>query len=65
VLSVTGVGRTLDSAVVRAYQGVKRISFANAHFRNDIAGKALKNRRITHRIRRMKDRHIAAMSQAS
>ena len=64
VLSVTGVGKTLDSAVVRAYQGVKRISFANAHFRNDIAGKALKNRRISHRIRRMKDRRMAALSQA-
>jgi phosphoribosylamine---glycine ligase len=63
VLSVTGLGKTLDAAVVRAYQGVKRISFAKAHFRNDIAGKALKNRRITHRIQRMKNRRVAAMSR--
>jgi len=64
VLSVTGLGKTLDAAVVRAYQGVKRISFSKAHFRNDIAGKALKNRRITQRIRRMKDRRVATLGKA-
>jgi phosphoribosylamine--glycine ligase len=57
VLTVTGLGRTLEAAVVRAYQGVKKISFQNAHFRNDIAGKALKNRAISTRIRHMKKRH--------
>jgi phosphoribosylamine--glycine ligase len=57
VLSVTGVGRKLEAAVVRAYQGVKKISFANAHFRNDIAGKALRSRRIVARIKTMKKRH--------
>ena len=57
VLAVTGLGKTLDSAVVRAYQGVKKISFKNAHFRNDIAGKVLKNRGLSPRIKRMKARH--------
>ncbi len=57
VLTVTGVGRTLETAVVRAYQGVKKISFQNAHFRNDIAGKAFRNRTITKRIKGMKKRH--------
>jgi len=58
VLSVTGLGKTLDQAVVRAYQGVKKISFPRAHFRKDIAGKALKNRRISRRIENMKTRPI-------
>jgi phosphoribosylamine--glycine ligase len=57
VLSVTGLGRTLETAVVRAYQGVKKISFQNAHFRHDIAGKAFKNRAIVKRIKEMKKRH--------
>ncbi len=62
VLSVTGIGRTLETAVVRAYQGVKKISFQNAHFRNDIAGKAFKNRTIVTRIRQMKKRHRKLVS---
>ncbi len=57
VLNVTGIGRTLDQAVVRAYQGVKRIGFKNMHFRNDIAAQALHNKVITQRIKRMKIRH--------
>lgn len=57
VLTVTGVGKTLESAVVRAYQGVKKISFSDAHFRNDIAAKALKNKKISTRIKQMKIRH--------
>lgn len=60
VLTVTGLGKTLDSAVVRAYQGVKKISFNKVHFRNDIAGKALKNKKISKRIRHMKVRHQRA-----
>lgn len=62
VLCVTGFGKNLDSAVVRSYQGVKKISFKNAHFRNDIAGKALKNKMITTRIKRMKIRHQRAVA---
>jgi phosphoribosylamine--glycine ligase len=64
VLAVTGFGKTLENAVVRAYQGVKRVSFKNVHFRNDIAAKALKNRRISQRIRRMKERKEAALGRA-
>ncbi|MCG3206041.1 MAG: Phosphoribosylamine--glycine ligase [Elusimicrobia bacterium] len=56
VLSVTGVGKTLDSAVVRAYQGVKRITFDRVHFRKDIAGKVLKNKSISRRIKNMRCR---------
>ncbi len=63
VLTVTGIGKTLESAVVRAYQGVKMISFKNAHFRNDIAGKVLKNKRISSRIKNMKARHSKRASK--
>lgn len=58
VLSVTGLGKTLDSAVVRAYQGVKKISFPEAHFRNDIGTQALRDKRIGQRIKRMKRRYV-------
>ncbi len=64
VLTVTGLGKSLELAVVRAYQGVKRISFQKAHFRSDIAGKALANRRIFRRIQRMKGRHPAMVGGA-
>lgn len=57
VLAVTGLGKTLASAVVRAYQGVKKISFNEAHFRNDIAAKALKDKKIASRIKQMKIRY--------
>jgi phosphoribosylamine--glycine ligase len=57
VLSVTGLGRTLETAVVRAYQGVKKISFQNAYFRRDIAEKAFRNKSIVTRIKRMSKRH--------
>jgi phosphoribosylamine--glycine ligase len=60
VLAVTGLGKTLASAVVRAYQGVKKISFAEAHFRHDIAAKALKNKKISTRIKHMKNRYARA-----
>lgn len=58
VLGVTGLGKTLDAAVVRAYQGVKRISFENMHYRKDIAGKALKNKTLTRRIKNLKTRRV-------
>lgn len=57
VLNVTGIGKSLDQAVVRAYQGVKKISFKNAHYRQDIAAKSLKNKNILNRIKKMKQRH--------
>jgi phosphoribosylamine--glycine ligase len=42
VLAVTALGTTLSRAKAKAYEAVKKISFAGAHFRSDIADKALK-----------------------
>ena len=42
VLAVTALGDTLAAAQARAYEAVKRISFAGAFYRTDIADKALK-----------------------
>ncbi|UOO36795.1 phosphoribosylamine--glycine ligase [Oscillospiraceae bacterium CM] len=39
VLGVTATGATLSDAVKRAYDGVKRVSFQNAHYRTDIGSK--------------------------
>lgn len=41
VLAVTAWDDTLPNAITRAYTGVKKIHFANAHHRTDIAQKAL------------------------
>ena len=41
VLGITGRGKTLEEAQVRAYQTVKTISFEGSHFRKDIAHRAL------------------------
>ncbi|HAI21595.1 MAG TPA: phosphoribosylamine--glycine ligase [Clostridiales bacterium UBA8153] len=41
VLSVVGHGPELADAVSQAYRGVEKISFAGAHYRRDIAGRAL------------------------
>ena len=41
VLNVVGLGRDVHEARDRAYAGVERISFDGAHYRNDIALKAL------------------------
>ena len=41
VLGVTGVGDSLPQAIERAYQGVAVIHFEGAHYRRDIARKAL------------------------
>lgn len=57
VLNVTGLGPTLERAVVHSYQAVKRIRFKNMHFRNDIAAKAFRNAGLKKRISRMKKRH--------
>ena len=42
VLGVTALGDTLAAAKARAYEAVKLIQFPGAHFRTDIADKALK-----------------------
>jgi phosphoribosylamine---glycine ligase len=42
VLGVTALGRDLRAAVDNAYKAVGKIRFAKAHFRHDIAGRALK-----------------------
>jgi len=42
VLGVTALGDTLAKAKARAYEAVKKITFQGAHYRNDIADKALK-----------------------
>jgi phosphoribosylamine--glycine ligase len=42
VLGVTALGETLAAAKKRAYEAVAKISFKGAHFRTDIADKALR-----------------------
>lgn len=42
VLGVTALGETLAAAKKRAYEAVAKINFKGAHFRTDIADKALK-----------------------
>jgi phosphoribosylamine---glycine ligase len=42
VLGVTALGRDLKTAQAAAYAAVEKIHFAGAHFRRDIAAKALK-----------------------
>ena len=42
VLGATAVNDTLESAIADAYGLVKKISFENAYYRNDIGAKALK-----------------------
>jgi len=44
VLAVTALGDDLAAAKARAYEAVKRLSFTGAHFRTDIADKALKRK---------------------
>jgi phosphoribosylamine---glycine ligase len=43
VLGVTALGDTLADAKVRAYEAVSKITFKGAHYRTDIADKALKS----------------------
>ncbi len=45
VLCVTGVGKTLQKAIEKAYGAVKEIRFDGAHYRKDIAWRALKSNR--------------------
>ncbi len=42
VLGVTGLGATVETAIEKAYEGVKEISWNKVHYRNDIGQKALK-----------------------
>ncbi|HVN19886.1 MAG TPA: phosphoribosylamine--glycine ligase [Dongiaceae bacterium] len=42
VLGVTARAADLDTALARAYEACGKISFAGAHYRKDIAGRALK-----------------------
>ena len=42
VLGVTARAADLETAVERAYKACGKISFAGAHYRKDIAGRALK-----------------------
>jgi len=44
VLGITALGSTLANAKARAYEAVKKISFHGAHYRTDIADKALKTK---------------------
>jgi phosphoribosylamine--glycine ligase len=44
VLGITATGDTVADAKARAYEGVSRISFEGAHFRHDIADKAIRRR---------------------
>jgi phosphoribosylamine--glycine ligase len=41
VLGITARGATIDEARDRAYRAVERVDFEGAHFRRDIAGRAL------------------------
>jgi phosphoribosylamine--glycine ligase len=42
VLGITAVGPTLKDAVDRAYRAAATVSFEGAHYRRDIAARALK-----------------------
>lgn len=44
VLGVTALGEDIEQARKRAYQGVEKISFIGAHYRQDIGYKALKGK---------------------
>ena len=39
VLGITGIGKTLDEAIVKAYKGVLLVDFEKKHFRKDIGVK--------------------------
>ncbi len=41
VLGVTAVGETIEAAKARAYEAVEKIHFQDAHYRTDIADKAI------------------------
>ena len=41
VIGVTATGETLQAALDKSYEGVKKITFAGAHYRKDIGQRAL------------------------
>ena len=43
VLAVVGQSETLEKAIESAYKGIKKITFKNAYYRNDIGQKAFKH----------------------
>lgn len=43
MLGVTAVGKNIREAKDKAYEAAGKISFADAHYRKDIAWRALKN----------------------
>lgn len=43
VLAVVGQSETLEKAIKSAYKGIKKITFKNAYYRNDIGQKAFKH----------------------
>lgn len=45
VLGVTAIGRTLEEAKIKAYQGVSKIKWTGCYFRRDIGDKALAARK--------------------
>jgi phosphoribosylamine--glycine ligase len=45
VLGVSALGNTLEDALEKAYAGVEKIKFENAHYRKDIGKKALNARK--------------------
>jgi phosphoribosylamine--glycine ligase len=47
VLGVTCGGPTLSAAVKTCYEAVRRVKFDGAHYRTDIAGRALKQNSAT------------------
>jgi phosphoribosylamine--glycine ligase len=44
VLGITARARSLDEAIVKAYEGVNKVYFEGMYYRRDIAAKGLKNR---------------------
>jgi len=44
VLGVTALGRTLSQTAAKAYQGVAKITFQDAHYRRDIAAKGIQRK---------------------
>ena len=47
VLGVTAKGKTLQEAVDKAYENVKKVTFRNAFYRKDIGAKALKIKSVS------------------
>ena len=43
VLGVTALGEGYKDTIEKAYQGIEKIEFADAHYRTDIGAKALKS----------------------